>query len=219
MAQPQRDWEFAETDDAGDASWLSGRPYPDKIVVPFCRESKLSGLARTGFIEKRLVPPHFPKTGNLEIPTPAAARRRVRLEDACLGERQSGGGTRWLQRFVLLRRDAARQAGRQYRDHSRVRRYPQRAPGPGEAGASLQSEGCMYTRTTGIWQTVWLEGVGQTFLRDVRIEPDAKHSRVILEAQTDGPSDGLVLKAVARAGDRKSARRKRPPTGAITGWC
>ena len=44
-------WEFAETDDAKDASWLSEKAYPDKIVVPFCRESKLSGLARTGFIK------------------------------------------------------------------------------------------------------------------------------------------------------------------------
>ena len=38
-------WEFAETDDAKDTSWLSDKTYPDKIVVPFCRESKLSGLA------------------------------------------------------------------------------------------------------------------------------------------------------------------------------
>ena len=44
-------WEFAETNDAGDAPWLSDRPYPDKIVVPFCRESKLSGLARTDFVK------------------------------------------------------------------------------------------------------------------------------------------------------------------------
>lgn len=25
--------------------------YPDKITVPFCRESRLSGLARTGFVK------------------------------------------------------------------------------------------------------------------------------------------------------------------------
>ena len=43
-------WEFAETNDAKDTSWLSDKAYPDKIVVPFCRESKLSGLARTGFV-------------------------------------------------------------------------------------------------------------------------------------------------------------------------
>ena len=44
-------WEFGETDDADDTPWLSDKPYPDKIVVPFCRESKLSGLGRTGFVK------------------------------------------------------------------------------------------------------------------------------------------------------------------------
>lgn len=48
-------WEFGETDDGQDASWLSDKPYPNKIIVPFCRESKLSGLARTGFVKNGLV--------------------------------------------------------------------------------------------------------------------------------------------------------------------
>ena len=39
-------WEFAETDESADAKYLSSNPYPDKINVPFCRESRLSGLAR-----------------------------------------------------------------------------------------------------------------------------------------------------------------------------
>jgi len=44
-------WEFAESDRADDARYLSDQSYPDKIVVPFCRESKLSGLERKGFVK------------------------------------------------------------------------------------------------------------------------------------------------------------------------
>ena len=83
-------WEFGETDRADDAPWLSGRPYPDKIVVPFCRRAGFSGLGRTGFVKKRLVSPHFPEAGKLAIEAGAAARRRERLEDPRLGQRQSG---------------------------------------------------------------------------------------------------------------------------------
>ncbi len=43
-------WEFAETDEAADERYLGREPYPDKITVPFCRESKLSGLARREFV-------------------------------------------------------------------------------------------------------------------------------------------------------------------------
>ena len=32
---------------------------------------------------------------------------------------------------------------------------------------------CQYTRTTGIWQTVWLESVPQAYLERPRITPDA----------------------------------------------
>ncbi|HOH31604.1 MAG TPA: beta-glucuronidase, partial [Candidatus Hydrogenedentes bacterium] len=42
-------WEFAETDE--EVAFLGDAVYPDHIVVPFCRESTLSGLGRTGFIK------------------------------------------------------------------------------------------------------------------------------------------------------------------------
>ena len=44
-------WEFAETDESADSLYLSEKPYPDTIVVPYCRESTLSGLERKGFVK------------------------------------------------------------------------------------------------------------------------------------------------------------------------
>ena len=35
---------------------------------------------------------------------------------------------------------------------------------PGGKQAYNKSEGCVYTRTTGIWQPVWLEAVGSSFV-------------------------------------------------------
>nr|HQH74385.1 beta-glucuronidase [bacterium] len=44
-------WEFAETQDNNDESFLMAETFPDTITVPFCRESRLSGLERTGFMK------------------------------------------------------------------------------------------------------------------------------------------------------------------------
>ena len=80
----------------------------------------------------------------------------------------------------------------------------------GKQAQSEKSAGCSYTRTTGIWQTVWLEGVGSTFVSDLRIEPDPKHSRVILQAEIDGPCEGLTLRAVALADGKEVGSAETP---------
>ena len=48
-----------------------------------------------------------------------------------------------------------------------------------------KSRGCSYTRTTGIWQPVWLEAVGSSFVEDITVVPDPDHSRVLIEAKVD----------------------------------
>jgi hypothetical protein len=49
------------------------------------------------------------------------------------------------------------------------------------------SHGIFYTPTTGIWQTVWLEGVGESFIQKFRIEPDVIHAQASIQAFIDGP--------------------------------
>jgi len=47
-------WDFWEGDAADEKAMAERAEFPDKIVVPFCRESKLSGLGRTGFVKNVL---------------------------------------------------------------------------------------------------------------------------------------------------------------------
>ena len=42
----------------------------------------------------------------------------------------------------------------------------------GKQSGSFYSHGCMYTRTTGIWQTVWLEFVPEDYVKEVKYYPD-----------------------------------------------
>lgn len=55
------------------------------------------------------------------------------------------------------------------------------------------SEGIFYTRTTGIWQSVWLEGVAKAFLSKVWVTPDLDSKKVLVEYEVDGANDSTKL--------------------------
>lgn len=59
----------------------------------------------------------------------------------------------------------------------------------GKQSCKYNSAGCYYTRTTGIWQTVWLEFVPDTHIRHVRYATDIKNQTVVVTADTDGRAD------------------------------
>ena len=59
-----------------------------------------------------------------------------------------------------------------------------------------KSESIFYTRTTGIWQTVWIEAVAQTYLHRVWMTPDVDDRAVDIEYEIDGDMEGRFLKAV-----------------------
>ncbi|MFH1068511.1 MAG: glycoside hydrolase family 2 TIM barrel-domain containing protein, partial [Candidatus Glassbacteria bacterium] len=67
----------------------------------------------------------------------------------------------------------------------------------GKQSSTYESRGVHYTRTTGIWQTVWLEAVGTTYLKSMRIYPDIEQPAVDLHLRLDGNTAGL--RVIARA--------------------
>ncbi|WP_123041158.1 glycoside hydrolase family 2 protein [Cohnella candidum] len=54
---------------------------------------------------------------------------------------------------------------------------------------------CFYVQTTGIWQSVWMEFVSQTYIGSVKMTPDLDRYAVQFEYETVGelPADGLEL--------------------------
>jgi beta-galactosidase/beta-glucuronidase len=54
-----------------------------------------------------------------------------------------------------------------------------------------------YNRTTGIWQTVWLEVVDLTHVDDLRITPDVDARTVAIAVRLDGWTPGTQLRIVA----------------------
>lgn len=46
--------------------------------------------------------------------------------------------------------------------------------------------GCWYTPTTGIWQSVWLEYAGETYIRRIKITPDMDRNQALCEVFLSG---------------------------------
>jgi beta-galactosidase/beta-glucuronidase len=65
-----------------------------------------------------------------------------------------------------------------------------------------KSEGIFYTRTTGVWQTVWLEPVNARRIEGLHLTPEVDAAALDVEVAIEGFEPGLTLRlAVERAGE------------------
>jgi hypothetical protein len=197
-------WEFAETDDNAEDAFLKPGPYPDHIVVPFCRESKLAGLERQGFIKNVWYRRTFSVPAAWNSPRVLLHigacdwKTRVWVNKQFAGEHVGGSAafafdvTKALksgENTVIIHAFDDTRSGLQ---------------ATGKQSHELESNGCVYTRTTGIWQTVWLEGVGDTYIREFFITPEPAPGRVVLQVEMDGPTEGLAVQATAFANEKEA---------------
>ena len=71
----------------------------------------------------------------------------------------------------------------------------------GKQSTRFASYGCIYTRTTGIWQTVWLEARGSAYIESVRTDTDVDNSQVTFSPVfRDAKRDMLFEVSVSRDG-------------------
>lgn len=55
-----------------------------------------------------------------------------------------------------------------------------------------------YTPVTGIWQTVWLEYVPETYIKDIKITPEVDNNRVKVEVCSKNATSSHVIKATVK---------------------
>lgn len=163
--------------------------FESTITVPFCPESKLSGVEHTDFINcmwyQRKVDIPASWTGKkVLIHFGGVDYYSVLYVNGAVAGRHWGGMSSFeidLTRFVkpgetanlvLLVKDDIRS----------------REQAGGKQSSRFGSYGCMYTRTTGIWQTVWMEAVAPCGLKDVYVKPDLDRSSFIFEPSFYGLS-------------------------------
>ena len=84
----------------------------------------------------------------------------------------------------------------------------------GKQSEAFHSYGCMYTRTTGIWQTVWLEFVPKTYIEKVYYYPNIGESSVTIRAIVTG--EGVLSAQAAYDGKICGQAKARATAGNVT---
>ena len=181
--------------------------FDGQIVVPFCPESRLSGVGHTDFIECMWY------HRQIRVPQEWAGRRillhfgGVDYEcEAFIDGRSVGrhwGGTCSFSFDVTAHVTAVRAHDLVVLVRDDVRSGVQPA---GKQCPDFRSRGCHYTRTTGIWQTVWLEAVSDYGLRDVQIVPDLDGSRLLVTPRFAALKAGLRFRATLTDGGTQVAQ-------------
>lgn len=189
---------------------MSGQDLKQTIMVPFCPESKLSGIAHTDFIKNVWYRRMF------DLPDMFQGKR-VRLHFGAVDYLstiwingvqvgQHRGGTCAFDFDITEQvRPAGNELVLHVFDDTRSGLQP-----CGKQSPQRESFGCLYTRTTGIWQSVYLEGVGSSYISDFCLTADPDHSRVLIQVEVDGPSDGLTITARARAEGKEVGDEQAP---------
>lgn len=166
-------WQFeSDPGDSGLERGLLGKDLARTITVPFCPESELSGIGETDF--------HNAVWYRRTVEVPAAwAGRRILLHfqavdyettvwaDGHEVARHRGGWTPFACDLTGIAKPGSgvTLVVRARDDHRMAKPQGKQSPKP-------ENFGCMYTRTTGIWQTVWLEPVPEVHMQRPRILPD-----------------------------------------------
>ena len=195
-------WQFEiDHGDSGRERGLHERTLSSRILVPFCPESELSGVGYRDFMAAVWYRREF------SLPREAAGKRLLlhfgavdyRCEAWINGQSagvHEGGYASLAFEITSLVRDGKNTLVVCAQDDQRHGRQPY-----GKQSERYHSHDCSYTRTTGIWQTVWLEWVPETFIRSVRMIPDTENGALYMDAQIDGPAHGWILSGRASFGD------------------
>jgi beta-galactosidase/beta-glucuronidase len=192
-------WEF-EFDDANaglDANWASGgRKFSRNITVPYCFESRLSGIGDTSFHPwiwyRRTVMLPAAWNGQRVLLHFGAVNywSMVWINGKLAGSHEGGNTPFTLDVSPLLQLGANILTVRAH--FPPTDRYIPR----GKQYWEPKSKSIFYTRTSGIWQSVWMEPVGASFLNRVKITPDTSGS-VRLEFDIARPQPDLEVTASA----------------------
>lgn len=204
-------WEFLEAPDGGpdDTAGLGARAYPERIMVPFARESTLSGIGRRGFAtsvwyRRTLTMPAAWRGQRVRLHFGAVDwQARVWLDGELLGSHTGGQTPFWFEVTEQLADGRAHTLVVHAYDDVRTG-----LQAGGKQSRRLESHGCSYTRTTGIWQSVWLEAVGAAFVEHLQLVPDVANSCLWVTAHVNGARRGDALAVKVLSGGRTVAAER-----------
>jgi len=160
-----------------------------EILVPFCPESRLSGIGYTDFInaaayrktftltEKEMAGKTFLHFGAVDY------EASVYINNKLVGTHK-GGYTSFSYDITTYVTEGENTIFLYVKDDVRSGLQPK-----GKQSHFYHSIGCDYTRTTGIWQTVWLEFVPNSYIKSAKYYPDPANTSLTIIGNVVGSSE------------------------------
>lgn len=186
--------------------------FPHEIIVPFAFQARLSGIGDPAFHDIVWYQRHF------DVPE-AWQGRRILLHFGAVDYRawvwingqfaayHEGGQTPFFADITdYLRTNGPQSVVVRVEDLSRDRAQPR-----GKQFWEVESASIFYTRTTGIWQTVWLEPVADIHLDRLKITPDLDRRVVNIDYHLVGDDTGIEIETEIAFADAVIERRVHPP--------
>jgi len=195
------EWDFAfDFGRSGRARGMAEKgTFPEKILVPFAPESKLSGIEYVDFIpavwyrRTFTLPASFVKGASRLLLRFGAVdyETEIWINGVSAGTHR-GGYTPFALDITDLVTDGENTVTVCAEDDTRDPLIPS-----GKQSDRYENYGCYYTRCTGIWQTVWLEVVPSAYVEKVKITPDTAGEKVDVTVRFGG--DRGVIREITAA--------------------
>ena len=210
-------WQFEidAADTGRERGLLEARRLAGKITVPFCPESELSGIGHRDFMRavwyrREVKLPAQWKGSRVLLHFQAVDYEATVWVNGVEIARHTGGWSPFTAEITGVAKPGQKAViVVRVRDDTRNPLQP-----GGKQSSQYESCGCYYTRTTGIWQTVWLEPVPKTCLERPKILPDLDARCVHVAAPVNLPrgrsAAGLSVKAELLAGKKTVASATAP---------
>ena len=163
---------------------------PKKIIVPFCPESDLSGIGYKDFIpgvcyRKEITLSKEQLAGEVLLHFGAVDFKSYIYINGQLAKEHIGGYASLSANIPPYVQEGVNVIFVIAEDDTKSKEQPS-----GKQAPKYASYGCYYTRTTGIWQTVWLEFLPKAHLISAKYEPDITNATLHMNGKTRG--NGIV---------------------------
>ncbi len=201
------EWGFEiDRSDSGLERGVRDRELAQRIVVPFAPETKLSGIENVDFLEAvwyrtTVTIPAEWEGKDAVLHFQAVDHDATVWVNGVEVVRHRGGFTPFSANLSKIARP-----GEEALIVVRARDSRYGVQARGKQTTNYFNSGCHYTRTTGIWQTVWLEAVPSVHLGRPRITPDVAGSSFHLAVPVSANKPGWKVRAILSDNDGEVAK-------------
>jgi len=195
-------WRFCYDDDRALTTPQEIKDWPLQIRVPFPPESQASGIGDTGFHKAFWYEREFdcePGDDRVILRFGAVDYSAKVWVNGQLAMTHEGGYTPfWADITHLLNKTGPQTVTLRAEDDPADLTKPR-----GKQDWQLEPHAIWYPRTSGIWQTVWFERVGRTYIDKLRWTPKVEGYALGFYTRIGGdPQDNLLVEVSLRLGER-----------------